>query len=554
MSGANVTADQGGNSNGKGRGDDGGNGKGKGKGKGKGQAWRPASNPWLIAIVVTLAAFMEVLDTTIVNVALPHIAGTMSASYDEATWTLTSYLVANGIVLPISGFLGRLLGRKRYFVICIAAFTVCSFLCGIATNLGQLIVFRILQGLFGGGLQPNQQSIILDTFPPEQRNRAFSISAIAIVVAPVLGPTLGGWITDTFSWRWVFLLNVPVGILTVLAVMQLVEDPPWRRDGQRGIRIDYIGIGLIAIGLGCLQVMLDRGEDEDWFGSNFIRIFAVLAVAGLAGAGLWLRYAKKPVVDLACLRDRNFLLGCITIAMFAAVLYGSAVIVPQLAQQQLGYTATLAGLVLSPGAILITLEIPIVSRLMPHVQTRYLVGTGFVLLAASLVYSRTLVPDIDYRHLMLIRCAQSMAIGFLFVPITTLAYLTIPQRLNDDASALFTMFRNVAGSIGISVSTALIRERAQARMAHLSEHMSPLSQNFQDALQRNAQSISALSGVPPSAALQTANGRLYETFVSQATILAYIDVFAILAVFCAACIPLTFLFTPAKAAGGGGGH
>ncbi|MDN7498567.1 DHA2 family efflux MFS transporter permease subunit [Burkholderia gladioli] len=550
MSGADVTADQGGNGNGKGRGDDGGNG----KGKGDGQAWRPASNPWLIAIVVTLAAFMEVLDTTIVNVALPHIAGTMSASYDEATWTLTSYLVANGIVLPISGFLGRLLGRKRYFVICIAAFTVCSFLCGIATNLGQLIVFRILQGLFGGGLQPNQQSIILDTFPPEQRNRAFSISAVAIVVAPVLGPTLGGWITDTFSWRWVFLLNVPVGILTVLAVMQLVEDPPWRRDGQRGIRIDYIGIGLIAIGLGCLQVMLDRGEDEDWFGSNFIRIFAVLAVAGLTGAGLWLRYAKKPVVDLACLRDRNFLLGCITIAMFAAVLYGSAVIVPQLAQQQLGYTATLAGLVLSPGAILITLEIPIVSRLMPHVQTRYLVGTGFVLLAASLVYSRTLVPDIDYRHLMVIRCAQSMAIGFLFVPITTLAYLTIPQRLNDDASALFTMFRNVAGSIGISVSTALIRERAQARMAHLSEHMSPLSQNFQDALQRNAQSISALSGVPPSAALQTANGRLYETFVSQATILAYIDVFAILAVFCAACIPLTFLFTPAKAAGGGGGH
>ncbi|MEK6421792.1 MAG: DHA2 family efflux MFS transporter permease subunit [Burkholderia gladioli] len=552
MSGANVTADQGGNSNGKGRGDDGGNG--KGKGKGDSQAWRPASNPWLIAIVVTLAAFMEVLDTTIVNVALPHIAGTMSASYDEATWTLTSYLVANGIVLPISGFLGRLLGRKRYFVICIAAFTVCSFLCGIATNLGQLIVFRILQGLFGGGLQPNQQSIILDTFPPEQRNRAFSISAIAIVVAPVLGPTLGGWITDTFSWRWVFLLNVPVGILTVLAVMQLVEDPPWRRDGQRGIRIDYIGIGLIAIGLGCLQVMLDRGEDEDWFGSNFIRIFAVLAAAGITGAILWLRYAKKPVVDLACLRDRNFTLGCVTIAMFAAVLYGSAVIVPQLAQQQLGYTATLAGLVLSPGAILITMEIPIVSKLMPHVQTRYLVATGFVLLAVSLAYSRILVPDIDYRHLMFIRCAQSLAIGFLFVPITTLAYLTIPQRLNDDASALFTMFRNVAGSIGISVSTAMIRERAQARMAHLSEHMSPFSQNFQDALQRNAQQIGALTGASPSAALQTANGRLYETFVSQATILAYIDVFAILAIFCAACIPLTFLFTPAKAAGGPGGH
>ncbi|RKU00143.1 EmrB/QacA family drug resistance transporter [Burkholderia sp. Nafp2/4-1b] len=519
-----------------------------------GGTWRPAANPWVVAIVVTLAAFMEVLDTTIVNVALPHIAGTMSASYDEATWTLTSYLVANGIVLPISGFFGRLLGRKRYFVLCIAAFTVCSFLCGVATNLGELIVFRVLQGLFGGGLQPNQQSIILDTFPPEQRNRAFSISAIAIVVAPVLGPTLGGWITDHFSWRWVFLLNVPIGALTVLAVLQLVEDPPWRRGAERGISVDYIGIGLIAIGLGCLQVMLDRGEDEDWFGSNFIRVFAVLSALGLVGAVMWLLRVKKPVVDLSCLRDRNFALGCVTIATFAAVLYGSAVIVPQLAQQHLGYTATLAGLVLSPGALLITMEIPLVSRMMPHVQTRYLVGLGFVLLSLALIYSRTLVPDIDYKHLVMIRCAQSLAIGFMFVPITTLAYLTVPQRLNDDASALFTMFRNVAGSIGISVSTALIRERTQARMAHLSTHMSPLSQNFQDALHENARTIGALSGVPPPAALQTATGRLYETFISQATILAYIDVFAILAVFCAFSIPLTFLFSPAKAARGAGGH
>jgi DHA2 family multidrug resistance protein len=373
-------------------------------------------------------------------------------------------------------------------------------------------------------------------------------------VAPVIGPTLGGWITDHFSWRWVFLLNVPIGALTVLAVMQLVEDPPWRRDAERGISIDYIGIGLIAIGLGCLQVMLDRGEDEDWFGSNFIRVFTVLSVLGLVGATLWLLRTKKPVVDLSCLRDRNFALGCVTIATFAAVLYGSAVIVPQLAQQRLGYTATLAGLVLSPGALLITLEIPLVSRLMPHVQTRYLVGFGFVLLCASLIYSRTLVPDIDYTHLMLTRCAQSLAIGFMFVPITTLAYLTVPQRLNDDASALFTMFRNVAGSIGISVSTALIRERTQARMAHLSTHMSTLSQNFQEALQENARAIGALTGAQPSAALQTASGRLYQTFIEQATILAYIDVFAILAVFCAFSIPLTFLFSPAKAAGGAGGH
>lgn len=516
--------------------------------------WQPKANPWLIAVVVTLAAFMEVLDTTIVNVALPHIAGTMSASYDQATWTLTSYLVANGIVLPISAFFARLLGRKRYFLLCIAAFTICSFLCGIATNLGELIVFRVAQGFFGGGLQPNQQSIILDTFPPAQRSRAFSISAIAIVVAPVLGPTLGGWITDHFSWRWVFLLNVPVGILTTLGVQQLVDDPPWAGTDRGKLSIDYIGIGLLAIGLGCLQVMLDRGEDEDWFSSRFIQVFAALAAIGLAGAAVWLIYARKPVVRLEPLRDRNFALGCIAIAAFAMVLYGSAVLIPQLAQQRLGYTATLAGLVLSPGALLITLEIPIISKLMPHIETRFFIGLGFALLSAALAYAHWLTPDIDYKDLTLMRSAQSVAIGFLFVPTTALAYLSVPRELNNDASALFTMFRNVAGSIGISVSTALVRERAQARMAHLASHMTPLSQNFTDALNARAATISGLMGAPHEQALQTANGIMYQTFVSQATILAYIDVFAMLAVLCALCVPLMFFFSPVKAAGGAGGH
>ncbi|SDB90072.1 DHA2 family efflux MFS transporter permease subunit [Paraburkholderia lycopersici] len=518
--------------------------------------WRPAGNPWLIAIAVTLAAFMEVLDTTIVNVALPHIAGTMSASYDEATWVLTSYLVANGIVLPISAFFGRVLGRKRYFLLCIVAFTVCSFLCGVATSLGQLVVFRVAQGFFGGGLQPNQQSIILDTFDPSQRGRAFSISAVAIVVAPVLGPTLGGWITDNASWRWVFLLNVPVGILTTLAVTQLVEDPPWvKRETQQRMNwrtVDFWGIGLIALGLGCLQVMLDRGEDDDWFSSPFIVTFAVLAVLGMIGAVFRLLYARHPVVDLRCLRDRNFAVGCCMIAAFAAVLYGSAVIVPQLAQQQLGYTATLAGLVLSPGALLITMEIPVISRLMPHVQTRMLVVAGFVLLTVALVYARTLTPDVDYVTLVKLRSAQSFAIGFLFVPVTTLAYLTVPRKLNNDASAIFTMFRNVAGSIGISVSTALIRERSQAWMAHLCAYMSPLSQSYQDTLTREAHTVMQSSGAPLAQAMQTANGHLYETFVSQATILAYIDVFGILACFCVVFAPLALLFSPVKASGSGG--
>jgi len=511
--------------------------------------WRPKANPWLIAIVVTLAAFMEVLDTTIVNVALPHIAGTMSASYDQATWTLTSYLVANGIVLPLSAFFARMLGRKRYFLLCIVAFTICSFLCGIASNLGELIVFRVLQGFFGGGLQPNQQSIILDTFPPAQRSRAFSISAVAIVVAPVIGPTLGGWITDHFSWRWVFLLNVPFGILTTLGVQQVVDDPPWARKKHEKLSIDYIGIGLLAVGLGCLQVMLDRGEDEDWFGSSFIRVFAALAAIGLAGATLWLSYTRKPVVRLDPLKDRNFALGSVAMAAFAMILYGSSVLIPQLAQQRLGYTATLAGLVLSPGALLITLEIPIVSKIMPHVQTRFIIGLGFALLSAALAYAHFLTPDIDYRTLVMMRSAQSFAIGCLFVPTTTLAYLSVPRELNNDASALFTMFRNVAGSIGISVSTALVRERAQARMAHLASHMTPLSQNFTDALNTRAATLASLAGQPPTQALKTANGMLYQTFISQATILAYVDVFAMLAVLCALCVPLMFFFSPVKAAG-----
>jgi DHA2 family multidrug resistance protein len=516
--------------------------------------WRPKANPWLIAVVVTLAAFMEVLDTTIVNVALPHIAGTMSASYDQATWTLTSYLVANGIVLPISAFFARLLGRKRYFLLCIIAFTACSFLCGIATNLGELIVFRVLQGFFGGGLQPNQQSIILDTFPPAQRSRAFSIAAVAIVVAPVIGPTLGGWITDHFSWRWVFLLNVPFGILTTLGVQQLVDDPPWARTKREPLSIDYIGIGLLAIGLGCLQVMLDRGEDADWFGSSFIRVFAGMAAIGLVAAAMWLRYARNPVVRLDPLKDRNFALGSVAMAAFAMILYGSSVLIPQLAQQRLGYTATLAGLVLSPGALLITLEIPIVSKIMPHVETRFFIGLGFALLAAALAYAHWLTPDIDYKTLTMMRSAQSLAIGCLFVPTTALAYLSVPRELNNDASALFTMFRNVAGSIGISVSTALVRERTQARMAHLASHMTPLSQNFTDALHARAATISSLSGQPPAAAMKTATGMLYQTFVSQATILAYVDVFAMLAVLCVFCVPLMFFFSPVKAAGGAGGH
>ena len=514
--------------------------------------WRPSGNPWLIAVAVTMAAFMEVLDTTIVNVALPHIAGTLSASYDDSTWALTSYLVANSIVLPISAFFGRLFGRKRYFVICILSFTVCSFLCGICDNLTELIVFRVAQGFFGGGLQPNQQAIILDTFPQSQRGRAFSLTAVATVVAPVLGPTIGGWITDSFSWRWVFLINVPVGVLTAFAVISLVEDPPWaRRDAK--VSIDYIGIGLIALTFGSFQVMLDRGEDEDWFASNFIRTFAVLAAVGAASACAWLFYVRKPVVDPRVLKDRNFALGCLAIASFAMILYGSAVLVPQLAQQHLGYTALLAGLVLSPGALGIIFLIPILSLVMPYVQTRFILTCGFFLLGCAMLYSRSLTPDIDFRHLVMYRGAQSLAIGFLLVPASVLAYQTVPQRLQGDATALFTMFRNVFGSIGISLATAAVVSRTQTHMAYLSAHLTAANPNVRDTLAQlttSIQNLGTVAGAPTRAALRQA----YQALIAQAGLLAYMDVFFYCAVVAFACVPFTFLFAPVKASGRAGAH
>jgi DHA2 family multidrug resistance protein len=517
-----------------------------------GEGWRPAGNPWLIAVAVTLAAFMEVLDTTIVNVALPHIAGTLSVSYDEATWALTSYLVANSIVLPISAFFGRLLGRKRYFLICIVAFTACSFLCGISSSLSQLIIFRVLQGFFGGGLQPNQQAIILDTFPAAQRGRAFSLTAIATVVAPVLGPTIGGWITDSFSWRWVFFINVPVGLLTAFAVMSLVEDPPWVKK-QTKVSIDYIGISLIILTFASFQIMLDRGEDADWFASNFIRTFAALAAVGAAGAAAWLLYAAKPVVDLRVLKDRNFALGCGAIGCFAMILYGSAILIPQLAQQHLGYTALLAGLVLSPGALVIIFLIPLVGLAMPHVQTRYILGCGFFLMGCGLLYSRSIAPDIDFSHLVILRAAQAFPLAFLFVPASVLAYQTVPQQLQGDATALFTMFRNVAGSIGISLSTAIIATRTQAHMAYLSGHLSQSNSAFHNALTQLTTAIRGV-GISASDATQAALRQTYQTLVAQAGLLAYMDVFLYCALLAFAFVPLTFFFSPVKKAGGAAAH
>ncbi|HEY3891602.1 MAG TPA: DHA2 family efflux MFS transporter permease subunit [Bradyrhizobium sp.] len=514
--------------------------------------WKPAYNPWLIAVSVTLAAFMEILDTTIVNVALPHIAGSLSSSSDEATWALTSYLVANGIVLTISGWLGDLLGRKRYFIICIAMFTVCSFLCGMAASLGQLIVFRLAQGFFGGGLQPNQQSIILDTFPPAKRGAAFGVTAIATVVAPVLGPTLGGYITDDASWRWIFFLNIPVGTLAVFLVSVLVEDPPWEKN-RRSRGIDYIGLSLIALGLGALQIMMDRGEDAGWFESNFICLMALIAFLGILGAIGWLLTAKKPIVDLAVFKDRNFAAGCILMGAMGAILYASAVIIPQFAQQALMYTATWAGLVLSPGGIAVIILIPIVGRLMTVLQTRYIIFMGFLIMGGALLFSSTITPNVDFRTLVMMRTAQTAGLGFLFVPISTVAYMTLPRHLNGDGAALFSMFRNVFGSIGISLSTAQITQRSQVHQTYLSQWASPFHQPYEALIATYQQALRAM-GRTGAVAHDVAVGHVYQAFRMQATILAYADVFYYCAIVAFIVAPFCLLLSPKTGGGAAGAH
>ena len=357
------------------------------------RSWKPSYNPWLIAVMVTLAAFMEILDTTIVNVALPYIAGSLATSNDNATYALTAYLVSNGIVLTVAGWISDTFGRKRYFLTCIAMFTVCSFLCGIAQSLGQLVLFRALQGFFGGGLQPNQQAIILDTFPPARRGAAFAITAIATVVAPVLGPTLGGYLVEHENWRWIFFVNIPVGAIAVFANSILVEDPPWeeerRKQGKKGI--DYVGLSLIVLGFACMQIMVDRGEDDDWFGSGFIQLMGLGAFVGITGAILWLLAAKRPIIDLEVFADRNFSMGCVLIGAMGMILYASSVLIPQLAQQQLGYTALLSGLVLSPGGLAVMLLIPVVSQMQKVMAARYVVMIGFAVMGASLMWSSHLV-------------------------------------------------------------------------------------------------------------------------------------------------------------------
>ena len=511
------------------------------------------SNPWLIALVVTLGAFMEVLDTTIVNVALPHIAGSLAVSSDNATWTLTTYLVANGIVLTISSSLSRRIGRKKYFLISVAGFTAASFGCGISTNFIELLFFRGLQGLFGGGLQPTQQAIILEVFPPEKRQQAFALAAIATIIAPVLGPMIGGYLTDTYSWHWILLINVPVGALTFFGALSLIQSPPEEAEEIRNAPpFDYWGVLFVTLALGCMELAADRGEDYDWLASNFVRIMVVLSIVGYTVGPVYLLRVKNPVVNLRVFADRNFALSWFCIAIMGFVLYASAVLIPQFAQQQLGYNATWAGIVLAPGAVVLVCLIPLVGRVLNFVPVKYVIATGGIALSAALFYSMGLVPQMDFFHLAVFRSAQTAALALLFVPISSAAYSTIPKELNDDAASMFSMARNVYGGVGISISTALVTDHQQIRQHHMVQWLDPTNQPYNDTLQQ-IQGAMIANGMSAQQAVSNAPGQIFQMLRDQASTLAYIDVFFITAIISLTMTVAGLLLKNVKVKPGGGG-
>jgi DHA2 family multidrug resistance protein len=507
--------------------------------------WRPRANPWAIALVVTMATFMEVLDTSIANVSLPHIAGNLSAGSDESTWVLTSYLVSNAIILPISGWLSTIMGRKRFYMTCVALFTVSSFLCGFAPNLGMLIFFRVLQGLGGGGLAPSEQAILADTFEPAKRGMAFAIYGIAVVTAPAVGPTLGGFITDNYSWRWIFFINIPVGIISLILTNRLVEDPPYLR-GKKAGRIDYVGLLLIAAGLGALQIVLDKGQRDDWFGSGFIVTFTIIAVIGLFAAVIWEWNFDHPIVELRLLKSRSFFISTCAMFMLGIVLFGTTLLLPQMMQELFGYTAQEAGMVLSPGGVAVILLLPAVGILISKMDARYMIAFGFAVTSIGLFHFSSLTLDISFSQAMWSRVLQASGIAFLFIPIQTVSYIGMPREKSNSISGISNLARNIGGSVGISFVTTFLARRAQYHQSFLTEHMGPSNSVFRGALTGTTNTL-LHHGATASSATQQAYGMLYNTVGRQANFLAYMDTFWILGVGAAILVPCVFLMKTARA-------
>jgi DHA2 family multidrug resistance protein len=493
--------------------------------------WKPKFNPWLIAVVVALGAFMEVLDTSIANVALPYMAGSLAASNDQSTWVLTSYLVSNAIVLPISGWIAVRFGRKRFFMACLAVFTVSSFLCGVAPNLGFLLLFRVLQGAGGGGLQPMAQAILADTFPPHQRGLAFALYGITAIMAPTIGPTLGGWITFNYSWRWIFYINVPVGIVTWLLVRRFVEDPPYlARLKAAGVKLDYIGIALLALGVGALQILLDKGQEEDWFGSNFITTLVIVSAACLIGLVIWEWFHKAPIIDVRMFKSFNFASANLMMFMLGILLFSSLVLMPQFLQSLLEYTSQLAGLALSAGGLVLLFEMPVIGQLTRKIHARRLIAFGWLALSVAMFYStRRIDLQLSFSAATWLRIAQVIGLGFLFVPISLAAYVGIAPEKNNAVAGIVNFMRNMGSSVGTSLVTTVIARRAQFHQLRLTEQTRIDNPSFVNAAQGLTQHF-VNAGLERHRASATAYASIYRSVQRQAASMAYIDMFMILCV------------------------
>jgi MFS transporter, DHA2 family, multidrug resistance protein len=506
--------------------------------------WKPSFNPWLIATSVMLATFMEVLDTSVANVALPHIAGNLSATPEESTWVLTSYLISNAIILPATNWLGHFFGRKRFLIVCIGIFTLSSALCGAASSLGMLLVARILQGAGGGALQPIAQAVLLESFPSDKRGSAMAVYGMGIVVAPIIGPTLGGWITDNYSWRWIFYINIPVGILAMLMAKTFIEDPPYIRNRRPG-RIDFIGFGLMAVGFATLQLVLDKGQEDDWFSSAFIVRSLLIAIVSLVAFVIWELRTKEPIVNLRVFANRNFAVGTAMIATVGIALYGTTALLPLFLQTLLGYPALQSGLAVSPRGIGAIVSMVLVGRLIGKIDGRYLIVLGFGILAASTYLLGNIDLEITVRNIAWPQVFSGFALGFVFVPLTVIATGTLSNEQIGNATGIYNLMRNVGGSFGIAMVTTMLARGAQAHQAAMVSHLTPYDPVFRERLSEMIANLSAHGNVVT--ATQQAYGAMYQTLVRQATLLAYIDNFRLLAFLCLLCMPAGFLFKKVRA-------
>jgi len=499
---------------------------------------------WMIAIAVMSSAVMQVLDTSVVNVSLPHIAGSLSSTVDEATWVLTSYLVANAIVLPITGWLAGVLGRKRVLLLAVAGFTLSSLLCGVALNLPMLIVFRVVQGATGGGLQPLSQAVLLEEFPGKEQGKAMAFWSLGIIAAPILGPTLGGWITDTWTWRWVFFINLPVGILSLLLISQYIYDPHYLR--RRTMGVDAWGIGMLAVGMGALQIMLDKGQEKDWFGSILIRVLCVVALVCLAAFVLRELRAKDPIVHFSLMHSRTFASGIVLVTIMGFVLYGSLVLLPLFMQTLLGWSATTAGIWNSPRGVGTALCMPLVAFLLGRGwDARRLLIVGFAVSGLCFFGYSRMTLDSGTWDIFWIQIVQGFALGLLFVPLATLTMSPVPKAETGYATSLFNTMRNVGSSMGISFVTTMMARREQFHQQVLVSHFTPSSTPGQQAMAQFAPFL-AHQGFDRATAVQKAGGLLYRMLQQQAALLSYADAFFLMGLLILLNIPVVLLMRGAE--------